>query len=135
MEIQVPAANIAFEPLKLGHLRDTLIRLEDSIVFALIERAQFKRNDKIYLPRAFEFPGDPGISFLEYMLKETEKVHAKVRRYTSPDEHPFSPIESLPSPILPEVFYPKTIISNGNAISPEFLLLKFNSFSCFRYKS
>lgn len=45
------------------------------------------------------------MSFLEYMLLETEKLHSKVRRYTSPEEHPFFP-SLLPPPILPELNYP-----------------------------
>eukprot|EP00983_Pelagomonas_calceolata_P001694 56302-Pelagomonas_calceolata.AAC.5 len=28
-------------------------------------------------------------SLLQYVLHETEQLHAKLRRYTSPDEHPF----------------------------------------------
>ena len=45
-------------------------------------------------------------SFMEYFLLETEKVHAKVRRYTSPEEHPFFP-DKLPAPILPPLTYPQ----------------------------
>ena len=30
-------------------------------------------------------------SLLEYVLKETETLHAKLRRFTSPDEHAFFP--------------------------------------------
>lgn len=42
------------------------------------------------------------------MLVETEKLHAKVRRYTSPEEHPF--FESLlPPPILDELEFPTLI--------------------------
>ena len=51
--------------------------------------------------------GSP-LSFLEWMLIETEKLHSKVRRYTSPEEHPF--YESfLPPPILSELNYPKLL--------------------------
>jgi chorismate mutase len=32
------------------------------------------------------------------MLHETEKVHARMRRYSSPDEHPF--YDGLPEPVL-----------------------------------
>jgi hypothetical protein len=28
---------------------------------------------------------------MEYILRETEQLHGKVRRYTSPDEHAFYP--------------------------------------------
>ncbi len=30
-------------------------------------------------------------SLLEYVLREQEQVHGKMRRYTSPDEHAFYP--------------------------------------------
>lgn len=30
-------------------------------------------------------------SLLEYVLRETEALHAKLRRFTSPDEHAFFP--------------------------------------------
>ena len=30
-------------------------------------------------------------SLMEYILRETEQLHGKVRRYTSPDEHAFYP--------------------------------------------
>lgn len=30
-------------------------------------------------------------SLCEYILRETEMLHGKVRRYTSPDEHAFYP--------------------------------------------
>lgn len=43
-------------------------------------------------------------SLLEYMLWETEQTHCKVRRYTSPDEHPFFP-NDLPPLILPPIQY------------------------------
>ena len=39
-------------------------------------------------------------SFLDFMLVETERLHARVRRYTSPDEHAFFP-QRLPPPQLP----------------------------------
>ena len=53
-------------------------------------------------------------SFLEYMLLETEKLHSKVRRYTSPEEHPFY-ASYLPSPILPELSYPQQILLTGKS--------------------
>lgn len=112
---QPPAASAAavssfdfYEPLKLDNLRETLIRLEESIIFALIERAQFKMNARIYQSGDAHLSVS-GQSFLSYFLLETEKLHSKVRRYTSPDEHPFFPMEQLPPPILPTLNYPSTI--------------------------
>ncbi|ORX54478.1 chorismate mutase [Hesseltinella vesiculosa] len=95
-------------PFSLERIRSTLIRLEDTIIFALIERAQFASNRCIYIPGALEFNGATGDkSFLEFFLWETEKVHARVRRYTSPDEYPFT--SPLPDPILPPCKFKKFV--------------------------
>lgn len=101
--------------LTLPDLRSNLIRQEETIIFALIERAQWKINPVVYEPGAFPLSGFDG-SFSDYLLWETEKVHARVRRYTSADEHPFFP--DLPAPILPplaapEVIRPTAINLNG----------------------
>ena len=39
---------------------------------------------------------------------ETEQVHGKIRRYTSPDEHPYFP-EYQPPLVLPPINYPQEI--------------------------
>ena len=54
--------------LSLDRIRRELIRLEDSILFALIERAQFAVN-----PPAYSAETDP--SFLDAMLRDIECVH------------------------------------------------------------
>ncbi|KAI9002792.1 putative ARO7-chorismate mutase [Gaertneriomyces semiglobifer] len=101
--------NFTNNKLSLPKIRDELVRLEDSIIFALIERAQFAQNNNIYDPDHFQQEGFPG-SFLEYLLHEIESVHAKVRRYTSPDEYPFT--SPLPEPILPPLAYPSLLAPN-----------------------
>lgn len=75
---------------------------QDTIIFALIERAQFKRNGQCYAPSAEPFEQVTGrkCSFLEFMLLETERLHARLRRYTAPDEYAFFP-HRLPLPALP----------------------------------
>ncbi|MEA1926784.1 MAG: chorismate mutase [Candidatus Auribacterota bacterium] len=90
------------EQLLLSNIRNVLARLEETIIFGLIERAQFQRNDIIYRPEAFGSVLD-GESLVGFHLREIEKVHARIRRYTSPDEHPF--FHNLPEPILPPLFY------------------------------
>jgi len=90
------------DPLQLDDLRGSLIRQEETIIFALIERAQFKLNPIVYRADGCAPSGFAG-SFCEYLLYETEKVHARVRRYTSPDEHPFC--HDLPAPLLPPLDY------------------------------
>ncbi|GJD08436.1 Chorismate mutase 3, chloroplastic [Galdieria sulphuraria] len=98
------------ERLKLEDLRERLIRQEESIIFALVERAQFMTNDVIYRPGGIEIPGFSG-SFTEFLLCELEKGYALVRRYTSPDEQAFFP-DILPEPILPPLSFPETIVPN-----------------------
>jgi chorismate mutase len=40
-------------------------------------------------------------SLLEYIMRETEQLHGKVRRYTSPDEHAFYAGQSAQQLIRP----------------------------------
>ena len=89
---------------------------EETIIFALIERSQYRKNHAIYDPKMHKLRNVYGApqSFLEYMLLETEKLHSKVRRYTSPEEHPFY-ASYLPSPILPELSYPQQILLTGKS--------------------
>ncbi|GAA5856129.1 hypothetical protein JCM8547_002994 [Rhodosporidiobolus lusitaniae] len=96
-------------PLNLDNIRRTLTRLEDTIIFLLIERAAFAHNPRMYTKDGFadvlHRDGFKG-SWLEWLLKETETSHAKIRRYDSPDEHPFTARFLLPEPILPPLDYP-----------------------------
>ena len=45
---------------------------------------------------------------VEYILRETEQMHGRIRRYTSPDEHAFYP-DSLPDLVLPPIAYPSLL--------------------------
>lgn len=110
------------DPLSLDRIRSVLTRLEDTIIFGLIERAQFAHNPKIYQKGAFDelkklnFKG----SWLEWFLAETEAFHAKARRYTSPDEYPFT--SNLPEPVLnpvelPKILYPNAVNANPSILS------------------
>jgi chorismate mutase len=96
----------------LESIRSTLIRQEETIIFALIERAQYRANHVIYDKNTFTFKSSSGepLSFLEWMLIETEKLHSKVRRYTSPEEHAFFPSQ-LDEPILPTLTFPEILLS------------------------
>jgi hypothetical protein len=85
--------------LSLDSIRASLIRQEETIIFALIERAQFRHNPIVYQRGGLGPLGTPpgsqpkekekeeDLSFLEYMLVGTEALHCAVRRYTSPEEH------------------------------------------------
>ncbi|KAJ7095829.1 chorismate mutase [Mycena belliarum] len=110
------------DPLSLDRIRGVLTRLEDTIIFSLIERAQFAHNARIYQRGAFPELNALGFqgSWLEWFLKEIETFHAKARRYTSPDEYPFS--SDLPDPVLaplkfPEILYPNSVNANPSILS------------------
>jgi chorismate mutase len=96
--------------LSLNSIRSALARLEETIIFGLIERAQFKQNRIIYKPGGVgrELGGE---SLMGFLLHECERSHSKVRRYTSPDEHPF--FASLPEPILPPLHFVNPLKPNS----------------------
>lgn len=107
------------DELSLDNIRNVLTRLEETIIFGLIERAQFRQNAVIYKPDGVgrELGGESLVGFL---LHECERSQAKVRRYTSPDEHSFH--SDLPAPILPAIDYrnplhPNTINVNARVRS------------------
>ncbi|KAF5382502.1 hypothetical protein D9615_002861 [Tricholomella constricta] len=109
------------DPLSLDRIRSVLTRLEDTIIFSLIERAQFTHNPRIYQRGAFQELKDLGFegSWLEWFLKEIETFHAKARRYTSPDEYPFT--ADLPKPVLPPLSFPKILYPNEVNVNPSIL--------------
>ncbi|KAE8726299.1 Chorismate mutase 3 [Hibiscus syriacus] len=97
------------ENLTLNSIRRSLIRQEDSIIFSLLERAQYSYNPDTYDHDAFSMDGFKGpLSLVEFMVRETERLHAQVGRYKSPDEYPFFP-SYLPEPMLPPLQYPKVL--------------------------
>lgn len=95
------------ESLTLESIRSSLIRQEDSIIYGLLERSQYSYNPEAYDHSAFAMDNFHG-SLVEFMVKETERLHAKVGRYNSPDEHPFFPA-GLPEPMLPPLQYPQVL--------------------------
>ena len=107
--------------LKLDNVRQSLIRQEDSIIFALIERSQYKVNDKIYKTNSIDVPcydAKTGVrsSMIEFMLREREQMDGKIRRYTSPDEHAFYP-ESLPMLVIGSMEYPCPLHAAAESIN------------------
>lgn len=101
---------LAAKPLDLSNIRYALIRQEDTIIFKLIERAQFPLNSTIYKINAIPIPNYDG-SFLDFVLEKSEHAHALVRRYQSPDEYAFS--KNLPDPIIEALEYPPLIRADG----------------------
>jgi chorismate mutase len=69
--------------LSLEDFRNDLIRQEETIIFALIERAQFKQNLITYKPGGVT-ENIGSLSFLDFFFSEIERVHSMMRRYTSP---------------------------------------------------
>ncbi|XP_020686255.1 chorismate mutase 2 isoform X1 [Dendrobium catenatum] len=99
--------------ISLKSVREALIRLEDSIVFSLIERARHPYNapayDRLYLKSS-------GSSLAELFVKEAEHLHAKAGRYENPEEVPFFP-EDLPSPLVPSYNYPQVLHPAGASVN------------------
>lgn len=96
--------------LSLAHIRYQLIRCEDTVLFHLIERAQFPLNATIYKPGAIPIP-DSDLSFSDWVLREQERIQSRIRRYQSPDEYPFFP-DAMEDLILPPLEYPKILWEN-----------------------
>ncbi|XP_021735774.1 chorismate mutase 2-like [Chenopodium quinoa] len=82
--------------LSLDSIRKTLIGLEDTIIYSLIERANRPLNSPAY--DSSHFPGFHG-SLTELLVKGTESVQAQGGRYRSPEEVPFFP-DHLPPPLV-----------------------------------
>ena len=102
----------------LDNLRRTLIRQEETVIFALIERAQFKMNSIVYEDGGIYVPDHSG-SFLDFFLLKTEELHALTRRYTDPSEHPFS--GNLPDPLIPGVACESPIVDTSINVNAEIL--------------
>lgn len=101
---------------------------------ALIERVQFPLNkvsrslqvwqpeipsltslQTIYTPGALVLP-ESKISFLDWYLREQEKLQSLIRRYESPDEVPYYP-DALQKPILKSLNYPKILYTNDVSVN------------------
>ncbi|KAH0445992.1 hypothetical protein IEQ34_025178 [Dendrobium chrysotoxum] len=98
--------------LSLNYIRSVLQRLEDTILFQLIERAQYAHNAVMYQPGAIPELQEKehwDKSWTEWFLKENESAHSKVRRWQAPGEYPYTDIALLPTPILPPVQYPDVL--------------------------
>lgn len=93
--------------LDLGNIRNILMRMEDSIIFSLIERSQYKANTAVYEPdcqklgafrlHQLKSSGSSG-SLGDWFIYQTECLHAEVRRYQHPTEYSF--FHPLPEPTL-----------------------------------
>lgn len=109
--------------LDLNNIRAALVRMEDTIVYDMIERSQFFKLPSVYERNKFKIPNFDG-SFMEWLLLQTEKTHAQIRRYEAPDETPFFG-DHLPEPLLPTVAYPKILASYCDEINVNKEILDF----------
>ncbi|KAH9605341.1 hypothetical protein KSS87_002197 [Heliosperma pusillum] len=82
--------------LSLDSIRQTLIGLEDTIVFCLIQRANFPLNSPAYHNNNSTFSAFHA-SFTEYFVRGIEVVQSQGGRYQSPEEVPFFPNDLPPS--------------------------------------
>lgn len=71
---------------------------------------QFPLNGTIYKEGALKIPNS-NLSFLDWTLREREKLDSLIRRFESPDEYPFFPA-ALQTPILQPLHYPKILHKN-----------------------
>lgn len=101
--------------LNLQNIRDVLVRMEDTIIFNFIERAQFFESPSIYEDNKFSIENFNG-SFLDWYHLSLEQVQSQVRRFESPDEVPFFP-NQLKDIILPPINYPKILASYSDEIN------------------
>lgn len=111
--------------LSLAHIRYQLIRCEDTVLFHMIERAQFPLNNTIYRPGAIAIPGSD-LSFSDWVLREQERLQSRIRRYQSPDEYPFFP-DAMEDLILPPLEYPKILWENDVNVNDDLKSRYINS--------
>ena len=78
---------------------------------------QFPLNKTIYEPGGVKIP-NCDLSLLDWMHREEERIHSKVRRYQSPDEYPFFP-DALEDSILQPICYPKILHPNNINVNEE----------------
>lgn len=67
----------------LDSVREALVRQEDTIIFALIERAKFPINAHAYNENYSKIPDFCG-SLVDFVVKNTEAVQAKVTNCYQP---------------------------------------------------
>jgi chorismate mutase len=74
--------------VSLEEVRQKLARLEDNIIFSLIGRSEFRRNNLMYIPGGVGVPQFNG-SFFDFLFSGTERLHSLAGRYLDRTEHSF----------------------------------------------
>eukprot|EP01135_Chromosphaera_perkinsii_P002012 Nk52_evm59s215 gene=Nk52_evmTU59s215 len=74
----------------LEYCRNAIEPLEDSIIRAVVERAQYALNSIVYKIGGVPInKGETKMSYLEFVMRGIERVHAMAGRYDACDETPF----------------------------------------------
>lgn len=123
--------------LNLDNIRNKLTRMEDSIIFGLLERAQFKVNSAVYAPDSDQLgpfrlhqlksAGSNGC-LADWVIYQTECLHSQFRRYLHPTEFPF--FGPLPEPYLGRQRHHPAILA---PVPPDALVNK-ELLKCYREK-
>jgi chorismate mutase len=89
-------SNSPMEKLALMTIAEKLEALEETILFKIIDRAQFRANSVIYTPGKSGFNGAENTSLFEIRLRMHEEMDALFGRFCVPEERPF--YRGLPAP-------------------------------------
>jgi len=74
----------------LSAVADRLESLEETIIFRILDRAQYKLNSSVYSKNVFLLPDETkDVCLLDYMHKFIEQVFARLGRFTISEEKPF----------------------------------------------
>jgi chorismate mutase len=82
--------------LELDIVAATLEGLEETIISKLIDRAQFRVNEAVYMPGKSGFAGEDGRSLFDLKLRYQEEMDALFGRFCVSEERPFT--TNLPAP-------------------------------------
>jgi len=82
--------------LSLDTIAATLEGLEETIIYKLLDRAQFRANTAVYEPGRSGFTGAEKDSLLDLRLRYHESMDAEFGRFCVPEERPFC--RDLPVP-------------------------------------
>jgi len=76
--------------LTLNQIAAHLEALEETIIFQLMARAQYKQNLSVYQPGKSGFSGFDNSSLLDLRILKEEEMDSQFGRFTVPEERPFN---------------------------------------------
>lgn len=74
----------------LDLIASVLEGLEETIIYKLLDRAQFRVNRRAYTPGESDFTGEERFSLFDVRLRYQEELDAKFGRFMVPEERPFN---------------------------------------------